>query len=195
MPEIMRQYGPTMVVAIAGAMLVGLLFAGWPTGGSGSVLEHVGASAATQLEGSTTGGGTQVFEGHAARKTPVASARGSVRQHETSLLTDAFRIVDSEGATWDSAARTFVAGGNSRGGSVWITSVLSPTGTELVGALTGIQKSPELTLVQTENGSRVGRATFHKPGIYRVRLRVMDGRNLEATYTIPLTVDLAKPAA
>lgn len=203
MPEIMRQYGQTMIVAVAGAALCALLFATWPAASgpddqaaAGSVIEHVGAGAAAMLEGSSTGTGTAVFDEHAARKAPRAAARKSVRQHETFTLLDAFKIVDSDGARWDAEQRTFVLDGQARGGAVWITSVRAPSGTELVGALTGTHESAELTLVQTQSSAaRVGTATFHKVGVYQVRLRVMDGHNLEATYTIPLAVDLAKPAA
>lgn len=187
MPEIMRQFGQTIIVALSGVMIIGLLFVLWPSG-SGSVLNDVGTRAGTQLdERAMTGTGTAKFDDHSERSVPKAVVKGSVMKGKTFTLVDGFTITDTDGAVWSHSGGGFMLSGSNRGGLVQIESIVSSDGTEHVGGLTGDYRTDKLELSQA-----TGSVKFLESGVYRVRLRVMDHDNVEATYTIPLVVDFAK---
>lgn len=186
MPEIMRQYGPAMVVAVAAVLLLSLLFGLWPNG-SGSVLNEVGSRASGQLsERPGTGAGTTGFDERSNRSLPKASLNGAARQGVEFALLDLFMITDSDGAAWSTADRAFMLDGAARGGVVYIESITSRDGTEHVGGLTGSYSTDALQLSQD-----TGLITFHEAGVYRVRLKVLDLENTQASYTIPVVVDFA----
>lgn len=185
MPEIMRQYGPTMIVAVAGVLLVALLFGAW-TGG-GSVLDDIGARSSSQLaERPGTGAGTAAFDAQSERSLPTATLAGGATQNQELLLLDLFTIADSDGAVWSAADRAFVRDGALVGGTVLVESITSRDGTEHVSGLTGTSSTPMLELNQD-----TGVATFKEAGVYRVRLKVLDHDNVEASYTIPIVADFA----
>lgn len=184
MPEIMRQFGQTIIVALAGAMLIAGLFVFWPSD-SGNVMDDLGQRAGTQiLDRSTTGTGTTTFDDHSGRSVPAASVNGPVQRGVELALFDNFTITDADGAVWSNTDGGFVLDGAPLGGLVQIESITSADGTEHVGGLTGQYATDKVELDQA-----TGVATFLEPGVYRVRLRVMDHDNVEATYTIPLVVD------
>jgi hypothetical protein len=194
MPEIMRQYGQTIVVAVAGVMIVALLFALWPSEsgaeGSGSVVDDIGARAAVQLDSPLTGASTSEFGEHARRVWPTATINGSVQQRESFTLVDQFTITDADSAAWSVDAKAFVLAGESHGGVVQVESITSSDGVEHVGGLTGEFTTDRVTFSQDS-----GQVTFFKAGVYRIRLSVMDTDNVEATYTIPLVVDFVVDAS
>jgi hypothetical protein len=180
----MRQFGQTIVVAVSAALIIALLFVLWPSG-SGSVLDDVGSRADSQLaERPVTGGGTEEFNDHSGRSVPKAAVNGSVMHNVEFTLIDKFTITDADGAVWSHANRGFMLGGTSRGGLVQIESIASSDGTEHVGGLSGNYSTDKVEFSQT-----TGTVKFLEPGVYRVRLRVLDYDNVEATYTIPLVVD------
>ncbi len=183
MPEIMRQYGQTMLVIITVTLISTLLFTTWPSNG-GNVLSAVGAAATSQMASQDRGGeraGSQRFDEHAARQAPQARAKGPIKEGIPTLLTDQFAITDSDGATWHRTAGPhgeFVTpDGAGNGGAVQVESLTAPDGTELVN-------NTSLYIPTTDQ------ATFPSSGIYRVRMRILDHDNVEAIYTIALTVDL-----
>lgn len=183
MPEIMRQFGQTIVVAVAGGLLIAMLFTLWP--GEGSVLDEIGSSASSQLiDRATTGAGTAGFDQHSARSLPTAAVNGAAVKGVAFNLVDKFTITDADGAVWSHAAGGFVLNGANRGDLVQIESIASGDGTEHVGGLTGDHRTSKVELSQA-----TAMAKFLEPGVYRVRLRVMDQDNVEASYTIPLVVD------
>lgn len=184
MPEIMRQFGQTIVVALAGGLLIALLFVLWPSG-TGSVLDEIGSHASGQLgERTETGVGTATFDNHSGRSAPKAAGTGSVMQGVALSLVDQFIITDSDGAVWNHAARGFILDGVNRGGLVQIESITSSDGTEHVGGLAGDYHTDKLDLSQA-----TGTVKFLETGVYRVRLRILDHDNVEASYTIPIVVD------
>lgn len=183
MPEIMRQFGQTIIVALAGAMLITMLFVLWPA--EGGIVGDIGSRANTQLEErSGTGAGTAAFTTHSGRSLPLAVSNGSAREDEAFTLHDKFKITSADGAVWNQAKRGFMQGSANRGGLVQIESIVSADGTEHVGGLTGNHNTSMVKLSQA-----TGTVTFVEPGVYRIRMRVMDHDNIEATYTIPLVVD------
>lgn len=184
MPEIMRQFGQTIVVAVAAALLFTLLFVTWP--GGGSILDDIGSRGSVQLEErAVTGGvGSPAFDEHSGRSLPVAVGNGTALQGDSFLLADKFKITSTDGGVWDQAQRGFMLDGINRGGLVQIESIVSTDGTEHVGGLVGDYATTMLKLSQS-----TGTVQFLEPGVYRVRLRVMDHDNIEASYTIPLVVD------
>jgi hypothetical protein len=184
MPEIMRQFGQTIVVAAGGALIMALLFVLWPSG-SGNVLNDVGSRASGQLaERPVTGEGTKTFSDHSGRSVPKAAVKGPAVQNVAFTLVDQFTLTDADGAVWSQANRGFMLGGTNRGGLVQVESITSSDGTEHVGGLSGSYSTDKVVFSQT-----TGIVTFLQPDIYRVRLRVLDYDNVEATYTIPLVVD------
>ena len=184
MPEIMRQFGQTIIVAVSGALILALLFFIWPSG-SGSVLDDVGSKAGSQLaERQVTGVGTEKFKDHSGRSVPKAASNGSALQGVAFTLVDKFTITDADGAVWRQANRGFMLAGTNRGGLVQVESITSSDGTEHVGGLAGTYSTDKVQLSQT-----TGTVKFLQPGVYRVRLRVLDYDNVEATYTFPFVVD------
>lgn len=188
MPEIMRQYGQTLVVAIAGALLISLLFVTWPSSAageeSGSVLHDIGARASQRLEGAGAGASTARFDDYAARVAPTLALKGPVKQHDEFVLVNQFTIADADGAVWDADVGSFVLDGVSHGGLVQIESIVAPDGSENIGGFTGEHVS-EWVAHSQESGD----VTFTRAGVYQVRVYVKDGDNVDATFTVPLVVD------
>lgn len=185
MPEIMRQFGQTIVVALAGGLLITMLFVLWPNGGS--VLDDIGSRASRQLDDrAVTGAGTVGFDQHSSRSLPKAAVNGSTAQGVAFTLVDKFTITSSDGGVWSHTGGGFMVDGSNQGGLVQIESIVSTDGTEHVGGLTGNYSTSMVELSQA-----TGTARFLRPGVYLVRLRVMDHDNVEATYTLPLVVDFA----
>ena len=186
MPEIMRQFGQTIIVALGGALLVALLFVLWPSD-SGNVLDDLGERASGQLDQrAVTGAGTAQFNDHSGRSNPTAAVTGTVLAGTQLVLFDQFTITDADGAVWSNTDGSFVRDGVPLGGLVQIESIVSSDGAEHVGGLTGNYVTDKVELSQA-----TGTARFLEPGVYRIRLRVLDYDNVEATYTIPLVVDFA----
>lgn len=186
MPEIMRQFGQTIVVAVAGTLLIAMMFVMWPSG-SGSVLDDLGARAGGPLqERAVTGAGTEAFAAHAGRTAPQARVKGPVVQGVEFILLDQFTITADGGAEWSQAQKAFMLHGSNRGGVVQVESITSADGTEHLGRIPG---QPSTDTV--EFSPKTGAVTFSEPGLYRVGLRMLDGENVEATSTIPLVVDFA----
>lgn len=185
MPEIMRQFGQTIVVALAAGLLITMLFVLWP--GGGNVLSDVGSRSSSQLdERAVTGTGTEKFDEHSGRSLPKAAVNGSAAQDVEFNLVDKFTVTAADGAVWSQADRGFMLDGINQGGLVQIESITSSDGTEHVGGLTGDHHTSKLELSQA-----TGTAKFLEPGIYRVQLRILDHDNVEATYTIPFVVDFS----
>lgn len=185
MPEIMRQFGQTIIVAIAAGLLLTLLFVSWPHGGS--VMDEIGSTANGQLEErAVTGTGSVAFDKHSARSLPQVVGKGaSVPVGESFILSDKFTITSFDGV-WNGATGSFMAGDTRLGGSVHIESIVSSDGTEHVGGLAGDYSTAKVKLSQAS-----GTVQFLEPGVYLVGLRVMDQDNVEAKFTIPLVVDFA----
>lgn len=183
MSEIMRQFGQTVLVAAAFGLLMTLLFVGWP--GGGNILSDIGTQSSQQLDDrAVTGTGTDNFSEHSGRSLPVVAGRASALQGETFLLADKFNITSSDGAVWNQSKKGFMLGAANKGGLVQIESIVSADGTEHIGGLTGNYDTAKVKLAQS-----TGVVSFKEPGVYRVRIRVMDYDNVEATFTIPFVVD------
>lgn len=180
MPEIMRQYGQTILVAVAGMLLCALLFVSWPSGGN--VLSDIGSRSATQIENTgqtANGAATQRFDERAGRTRPQARLLGTVTERTPVALVDLFEITDADGATWSSTAQTFLKNGSGMGGSVEVLSLTA-------------SNTPDVNLINdtTVYDRTSGQATFPNPGVYRVRLRILDHDNVEAVYAFNLAVDI-----
>ena len=186
MPEIMRQFGQTIIVALGAVMLMVLLFVMWPSD-SGSALDDIGARAGVQIaEREGTGVSSAVFDAHLGRSVPKVVTNGSAPSGVELSLYDSFTITDSDGAVWDNSTGGFVRDGVALGGLVQIESIVSSDGTEHVGGLAGDYATDKVELSQA-----TGSVKFLEPGVYYVRVRVLDHDNVEASYTIPLIVDFA----
>jgi hypothetical protein len=187
MPEILRQYGQTLLAAASIALLFVILFVAWPRG---SVLADVGARASTQIQGKgqTAGAAAARFDEHATRALPTARANGHATERTTLQLTNQFLITDADGATWqhsgDDTAEFLFEDGTGNGGSVSVESITAPDGTQLIETPGDLVNTSRLLYDPATDY-----ALFRAPGIYRIRLRLLDHDNTEATYTIPLTVD------
>lgn len=185
MPEIIRQYGQTILVAIAGVMLVALLFVAWPSeSGDGSVLTAVGETTTRQIADTSTGAGTAQFAQHASRTVPTIATTGTILQGEPFRVSDRIIVTDSDGAVWNSTRGRFVVGSAEYAGVVQVESIASSDGVEHVTGLHGTHTTEALTIDQS-----IGQITFLRPGIYHMRIRALDRSNVEATYTIPVVVD------
>lgn len=183
MPEIMRQFGQTIVVAVAGGLIFAMLFSMWPSGGS--VLDDLGSRASTPLnERTVTGAGTAGFDQHSSRSLPGVVVNSQATQGVAFPLTDKFTITAADGGVWSRADGGFILDGVNRGGLVQIESIVSSDGTEHVGGLIGDHHTAKVELSQA-----TGTVKFLAAGVYRIRLRVMDQDNVEAFYTFPLVVD------
>jgi hypothetical protein len=186
MPEILRQYGQAALVAVTIALLAALLAAG-PGGG---VLSNIGAQASTQIQDTGQSGGAAAasFDKHATRALPTAQAKGHITERTTFPLTDQFLITDADGAIWqrkgDDAGEFLFEDGTGNGGRVSVAGITAPDGTELIDDPSALVNTSRLLYDPASDY-----ALFRQAGIYRVRLRIVDHDNVEASYTIPLTVD------
>lgn len=179
MSEIFKQYSQAILTSIAFTLIVALLFTSWMTGGD--ILSYVGSRTETMLEERNidyTGHlDKQNFMIHAARRVPTIQSKAHVKEKTTFNLVDAFLIKDTDGYVWNDSLQVFEQGGNQANGVVEVLSIKDSNGVEYL----------ENSSVYNQTSHMV---TFPKVDTYMVRMRLMDYDNVEATYTVPLAVDL-----
>jgi len=184
MPEIMRHYGQTILVAVAGMLLCALLFVSWPNAG-GNVLADIGARSTTQIENTgqnASGAATQRFDDRAKRTRPQARFIGRGNTADTTFdLIDGFRITDADGATWSSMNHSFTKGGKSNGGSLDVVSISAAN-------------APTVNLADNPAifNRTTGLVAFPEAGVYQVRLKIFDRDNVGGVYAFNLSVDTAR---
>lgn len=170
MDAIVKQYGQAILTAVAVLVITVMVFVSWP-GSTENLLGTVGHQAATQIEGKSqhpSGLSAQKFEQIAAKPAPTAK-RNSVPVDKSSymFLTDLFEIKGGDGnVITHSTPNT----------TLEVKSIVDEAGTEWVTTLS----------VFTSDG----RVLFPHPGVFTVKLRVVDTSNQAATYLIPVVVDL-----
>lgn len=186
MEEIFKQYGPTIVTAVAAGLLFAILFASWGGAIDGSIFTYVGdKSVESQLEDVVvdateydTQEDKQQLDTFASRALPTVATNGHVKEHQSFVLVDAFTIKDCDGRIWKQSQKQFVGSSDTKSGVVQILSITDSEGHEYIDNATVFNKN-----TYTVN--------FQSAGTYYVTLRVLDYYNVETNVKVPLAVDLA----
>lgn len=187
MSEIIKQYSGAILVTVAAVLLFAILFAAWPVkeeDGStrlGSVMENIGQEMEKSIDKehedwSSHVDGT-VFDAHAARNKPTAKTKKHAVELTPIALSDLFLLVDNDGREWRSSDKKWV-GSDQQSGAVDILSVVNSSGVDIAPSV-------------WDRTTQV--FTFPEPDTLQVTIRVMDYDNVEATYTIPVAVDMQYP--
>lgn len=194
MNEIMKQYGGAIVVVASAVLLFTIIFKVWPVeqpDGSfrnGSFLTSVGQQVDKSMSSRVVDWGSHVdgsaLNVHADRDKPTAKAKKHAVEKVTISLSDLFLLKDCDGREWRSTDKKW-AGMDVVSGTVDVLSVKSSAGVEISD--------------QTFNGKIVWdrvtqEFTFPEPDTLFVTLRIMDYDNVEATYRIPVAVDMEYPS-
>lgn len=182
MADIFKQYSGAILTSISFGLLLIIFFFSWGGRTDSSVLDEVGSRTAVMLEqrniNYTNHKDKLQFNTHAARRLPTAKARGHVKEKTAMNLVDTLLITDHDGYIWNDAShRAFVSGSRKQAGVVTVLSITDSNGTEYIDNASVYNKSTHMI-------------TFPKIDAYYIRLNIMDYDNVEATYTVPLPVDL-----
>lgn len=181
MDELFKQYGPSMITAVAFASIVFILFQAWNRPNSdGSVLTDIGNYVGEELGDATdyeSHADKQMFDEYANRSMPIVKVKGHVKEKTSFLLVDAFTITDHDGYVFNSTTKMFESGGSSQSGVVRVLSITDRFGTEFI----------ENTAVYDKT---TGYITFPRVDSYVVKLRVLDCYNVETVVNCSLPVDM-----
>lgn len=188
MQEIVKQYGDAILIGFVGFFLLVMLFFAWPSD-DGTFLGSVGEQVEQSVDRRVVDWGSQkdgtALNTHAKRNKPTAKTKKHAVEKQMISVTDLFLLTDHDGRTWVSTEKVWKKnGGDTKTGVVDILSIKNSSGQELVD--------------QTYDGIPVwNRDTqmlrFPEPDTCLVKLRVMDYDNVEATYEIPVAVDMEYP--
>lgn len=177
MGEIFKQYAGAILVSVAFTALVAILFVAWP---SGSILTDVGNRTSNAVESHSVNWDDQLdadaFNEHASRNNPTVVVNTHLVERSDVKLSDFLTIKDCNGNVWDSDTHAFSDGSS---GTVDILSVKNTKGEEFIDR--GVYDA--------------NTQMFHFPeaDTYVVEVRVQDSDNVEATYRMPIAVDMEKP--
>lgn len=193
MNEIIKQYSGAILVVAASILIFAICFSAWPveqpdgTFERGSFLSSVGQQVDKSMTSRVIDWGSHAdgnaLNVHADRDKPTAKARKHAVEKVTITAGELFILKDCDGREWRSSDKKW-AGSDVKSGAVDIWSIKSSAGEELID--------------KTFSGKAVWdratqKLTFPEPDTLLVTIRVMDYDNVEATYQIPVAVDMAYP--
>ena len=189
MQEIVKQYGGAIMVSFCGFFLLVMLFFAWPSD-DGTFLGSVGEQVEKPFDRRAVDWGSQkdgsALNEHAKRDKPTVKTKKHAVEKQMISVTELFLLTDHDGRTWVSTEKVWKDSNASdaRTGLVDILSIKNSYGEERSDlSYDGIPVwNPDTQMLR-----------FPESDTYIVTMRVMDYDNVEATYQIPVAVDMEYP--